>query len=171
MMHLMPNSSFSGLFESPHAIITWAVTVIFSFIAMQAINGFVNTNIRTFLQRRGWDNFLDHGWSFMTADWETAKKRWRLWLSLGMTGGMTIALWFGTLFPSPPIIIYNPPSGEDITKATAPIRAERDAEKQRADNALKELDAARRAPSGSVAADGNSCYDTGRKISSPLYAI
>ena len=42
------------------------------------------------------------------------------------------------------VIVNDPPTAEDIAKATAPMRADRDAEKQRADNAQSQQAAAKK---------------------------
>lgn len=138
----MPQTPLSWPFNSLLATINWAATAIFLFLVAQALIGFVSANIRTFIQKHGWDNFLVRALSSMIADWETTKKRWWLWLSLGAFGGLTGALWLGTRFPSAQ-------SNEDTVLATASIRDELDATKQqvvslqsRLNIAIKERDAA-----------------------------
>src|SRR5258708_13855762 len=59
-------------------------------------------NIKTFLSKRGYDAFLDR-WaehpilvrlcSRMIAGWQPMRKRWWLWLALGLSGGFSTALW------------------------------------------------------------------------------
>jgi hypothetical protein len=89
-------------------------TAVFTFLALAIITNFIGVNIRTFAQKRSLDTYLDRwaehprianaagvlvGWCRrMIAGWQPLRRRWWLWLALGLSGGLTISLWMMPYF-------------------------------------------------------------------------
>jgi hypothetical protein len=91
-MH-MPTLSLRGI-----------ATAIFSFLILSIIGAIISANIRTFLSKRGWDTYLnklaDHPniaaiveRCRRIAGWGPLRRRWWLWLALGLSGGVAATLW------------------------------------------------------------------------------
>ncbi|SHL95864.1 hypothetical protein SAMN05444159_7295 [Bradyrhizobium lablabi] len=90
-------------------------TGIFSFLVLAVISSIISANIRTYASKRGHDTYLDRfadhpqviNWCRrMIAGWQPLQRRWWLWLALGLSGGLSAALW---VMPSPEIIRALPP--------------------------------------------------------------
>jgi hypothetical protein len=80
----------------------------------------------------GWDEWR----------WQRLRGVWWFWSIFGLSGGVALALWF---YPrivgstEPPVVIHDPPSAEDIAKASAPIQKQLNAVTQQRDAALAEI--------------------------------
>jgi hypothetical protein len=109
--------------------LTLAITlVVYIFLEL------VKANIRHVAAAKGWDSFFLKIWDAipewghkLLVGWAPIRERWWLWLTLGLSGGLSIA----AEVPATP--------ATDIEKAMAPIRAELETTKQQlqvADRAL-----------------------------------
>jgi hypothetical protein len=106
----------------------------------------VNVNIRHWAVSKGHDVYILRLWDLLPewgrkllAGWSPLRQLWWLWLSLGVSGGLGIALWL--LAPEAMPI---PTSAVDIVKAIDPIRAELDNAKQQIASLQSQLDAKNR---------------------------
>jgi hypothetical protein len=115
--------------------LVWTIsTTVFTTFLLMAIGGLVSANVRQLAQKRGWDTWLvwldDQlpRWAhIMLAAWAPLRQKWWLWFALGLSGGISGALW---LVPnSSPLshpkasvsnIIPEKPPNRDATQATAP---------------------------------------------------
>jgi hypothetical protein len=119
-------------------------TATFIFITLAIITGLISANVRFFASKRGLDTYLDKlanhprivsairavidGFNRMIAGWAPLKKRWWLWLALGLSGGLAAALWAPLLdarLATPPpisaIVQTHPITTEVPNVATASI--------------------------------------------------
>ena len=90
----------------PIKTIAWS---FFSGLVLMAVGGLVSANVRAFATRYGWDQWLSRFADLvpsmarqMIAGWEPLKQRWWLWLGMGLSGGLALAL---TITPDLPKII------------------------------------------------------------------
>jgi hypothetical protein len=102
-------------FSSPFDTVRTVVSAVLLFVVLGIANSLIGANIRKLAEEQKWDNLFLRWWASMTADWETTRRRWWLWLLLGVSGGLAGALWLISAYP-------NPPSAEEIAKATEPIQ-------------------------------------------------
>jgi hypothetical protein len=119
-------------FSSPLDTVRTVASFVLVFVVAGISNSLISANVRKLAQEKKWDNFFLHGWAHVTGDWETIKRRWWLWILLGAAGGLAGFLWLVAIFPPAPL--HDLPSAEEITKTTAPIRAQ-------LDQALKQISA------------------------------
>jgi hypothetical protein len=94
-------------------------TAVFSFLILSITGAIISANIRTFLSKRGWDTYLDQLADHPSiaavvercrriAGWGPLRRRWWLWLALGLSGGVAATLWIAPT-PEIPIPTVVPP--------------------------------------------------------------
>ena len=113
------------------ATIQTAAVAIAGFIIFAIFSALVGANVRRLAAEKGWDSIFLRAWNAapevmrnMLSSWLPLRQLWWLWLSLGLSGGLGMALWLLA-----PARIHATPA-PDIEKAMAPIRAELEATKQ-----------------------------------------
>jgi hypothetical protein len=94
------------------ATIRTSALAIAGFILLAIISGLISANTRRVAAEHGWDTFFLRAWNAIPAGWRNVlpdsppHKLWWLWLCLGLSSGLGIALWL--LSPPPPIEIFAP---------------------------------------------------------------
>jgi hypothetical protein len=82
-------------------------TTVSSGLLLWILGTVATANVRKFLTNRNYDGFLDKwaghpaivGWCRrMIAGWEPLRKRWWLWLALGLSAGVAATLWTAPWF-------------------------------------------------------------------------
>lgn len=108
------------MFSSPRNL----ASLFAGFLILQIITSLIGANIRTVAAKRGWDTVLDKGIAELMAvpivgrvitytrdmigGWVPLRRRWWLWLFLGLSLGVAASLWTISLLPpegvTPPLV-------------------------------------------------------------------
>jgi hypothetical protein len=134
------------------ATIRTAAIAIAAFLVLGICSGLIGANVRRLAAEKGWDAVFLRAWNAapvgarnMLSGWRPLRELWWVWLSLGLSVGLGVALWLLAANETATTI-----SPAEIETAIAPIRDELNGEKQRSvalqsqlDTAIKERDVAR----------------------------
>jgi hypothetical protein len=104
-------------------------------VGLFILNVFFESNVRAFIEERGWDKVLSETWRKM----RPLTERRGFWFAFGLVAGSAVVAWLipeiggsnpTVLAPTAPTVIHDSPTAEDIAKATEPIQAQLDAANQ-----------------------------------------